>query len=174
MSGLLLDFIISKTKEYLTIFSYTLESAMWPCQLSESGEIKVKLWSIPRLHQLFWMINVNILNVFWTCAESKPTHRCKLSQHAFRIQSNKNCFICQIILVFFSRAWCYFSFHTVSSSLHLLQCWLAKGFMGQLQLVPKSAQITLCFGFDNAQLRVNVLVLIRCIFLVLKSQYFAY
>lgn len=93
MSGLLLDFIISKTKEYLTIFSYTLESAMWPCQLSESGEIKVKLWSIPRLHQLFWMINVNILNVFWTCAESKPTHRCKLSQHAFRIQSNKNCLL---------------------------------------------------------------------------------
>lgn len=70
----------------------------------------------------------------------------------------------------FSRAWCYSYFRTISSSLHLLQCWLAEGFVGQLQLVSKPALITLCFGLDNTQLRVDVLVLICCIFLVLKSK----
>lgn len=45
--------------------------------------------------------------------------------------------------------------------------------MSQLQLVSEPAQVPLCFGLDNAQLRVDVLVLICCIFLVLETHCFA-
>lgn len=76
--------------------------------------------------------------------------------------------VCRIIWALLNTAWCYPSFHTVSSSLHLLQCRLAEGFVSQLQLVSEPAQIAFGFGLDDAQLRVDVLVLICCIFLVLK------
>lgn len=61
-------------------------------------------------------------------------------------------------------------FCTVSSSLHLFQRRLPKCLVSQLQLVSEPAQIPFCFGPDDAQLGVNVLVLIRCIFLVLNKK----
>lgn len=70
--------------------------------------------------------------------------------------------------VLLNTACSYPSFHTISSLLHLLQCWLAMGFVSQLQLVPEPAQIAFGFGLEDAQLCVDVLVLICCIFLVLK------
>lgn len=59
---------------------------------------------------------------------------------------------------------------TVSSSLHLLQRRLPQSLVGQLQLVSEPAQVPLCFGLDDTQLCVDVLVLICCIFFVLKTQ----
>lgn len=61
-------------------------------------------------------------------------------------------------------------FRTVSSSLHLLQRRLPQSLVGQLQLVSEPAQVPLCFGLDDTQLCVDVLVLICCIFFVLKTQ----
>lgn len=61
-------------------------------------------------------------------------------------------------------------FRTVSSSLHLVQWWLPQSLVGQLQLVSEPAQVPLCFGLDDTQLCVDVLVLIGCIFFVLQTQ----
>ena len=42
--------------------------------------------------------------------------------------------------------------------------------MGQLQLVPQSAQVPLRLGPHDAQLRVDVFVLVPSVFLVLKNK----
>lgn len=61
---------------------------------------------------------------------------------------------------------------TVSPPLHLFQRRLSQRLVGELQLVSEPAQVPLGFGLHDAQLRVDVLVLICCIFLVLKNTMF--
>ena len=60
---------------------------------------------------------------------------------------------------------------TVSAPLHLLQRGPAQGLVGQLQLVPQAPQVPLRLGLDDAQLRVDVLVLVRGVLLILQEEH---
>lgn len=67
----------------------------------------------------------------------------------------------------FSGRGCSGEGRTVTAALHVLQRGVTQCIMGLLQLLTQSAQIPLRFGPYDAQLRVDVLVFIGCIFFIL-------
>lgn len=58
---------------------------------------------------------------------------------------------------------------TVAASVGVVRGRVAQRLVGQLQLVSEPAHVALRLGLDDAQLGVDVLVFVCCIFLVLKT-----
>lgn len=59
---------------------------------------------------------------------------------------------------------------TVSGHGAALGRFFSQGFSGCLQLLFQSADITVCLGFDDAELRVDVLVFITGVFFILEKR----